>query len=140
MTVNSYDSYRENEILNADPVKLIEILYCAAIDSIVEARQYLATGAIRERSNAISKACDILIELTVSVDQSRGGDIAKNLTALYDYMQRRLLEANIQQSAPPLVEVETLLQTLLEGWRTCLLKPEVCSTEPPKQSLLTCSF
>jgi flagellar protein FliS len=126
MTVYGYDSYRESEILSADPLKLVEILYRAAIESISEARGYLAAGAIRERSNSISKACEILMELAVNVDRERGGDIAKNLIELYDYMQFRLIEANIQQIDKPLLEVNSLLQTLLEGWQSC-----VPTTTPP---------
>ncbi len=120
MTVNGYDSYRESEILSADPLKLVEILYRAAIESISDAGGHLARGAIRERSNAISKTCEILMELAQSVDLQRGGDIARNLVDLYDYMQRRLLEANIQQVDKPLLEVSGLLRTLLEGWQNCV--------------------
>jgi flagellar protein FliS len=120
MTFNGCDSYRESEILSADPLKLVEILYRAAIESISDARSYLACGAIRDRSNAISKTCEILMELAQSVDLQRGGDIAKNLIDLYDYMQHRLLEANIQQLDKPLLEVSSLLRTLLEGWQNCV--------------------
>src|SRR5258708_7301887 len=120
MTVNGYDSYRESEILSADPLKLVEILYRAAIESISEARDHLACGAIRERSNAISKACEILMELALNVDRERGGDIAKNLMELYDYMQYRLVQANIQQVDKPLMGVNSLLRTLLEGWQSCV--------------------
>jgi len=120
MTVNGYDSYRESEILSADPLKLVEILYRAAIESISEARDHLACGAIRERSNAISKACEILMELALNVDRKRGGDIAKNLIELYDYMQYRLVQSNIQQADKPLMEVTSLLRTLLEGWQSCV--------------------
>jgi flagellar protein FliS len=140
MTVNGYDSYRDSEILSADPLQLVQILYCAAIDSITEAQRHLVAGAIRERSNAISTACEILSELTLSVDQERGGDIARNLIELYDYMQRRLIEANSRQSSKPLAEVETLLRTVLEGWRTCLASVSVPSTETRGPSLLVCSF
>jgi flagellar protein FliS len=119
MTFNGYDSYRESEILSADPMKLVEILYRAAIESISDARGYLARGVIRERSNAISKACEILIELALNLDLQRGGDIARNLAKLYDYMQYRLLQANAEQTDKPLAEVDSLLRTLLEGWQNC---------------------
>jgi flagellar protein FliS len=140
MTVNGYDSYRESEILSADPLKLVEILYRAAIESIGEARGHLAAGAIRERSNAISKACEILMELALNVDLQRGGDIARNLVELYDYMQRRLLEANIQQVDRPLMEVSSLLRTLLEGWQTCLPTTTQAMAEPEPSSFRARSF
>ena len=140
MTVNGYDSYRESEILSADPLKLVEILYRAAIESISDARGYLAGGSIRERSNAISKACEILMELALNVDLERGGDVARNLAKLYDYMQYRLLKANMEQIDKPLAEVDSLLRTLLEGWQNCVQTPAAQTTEPEYSSLGAHSF
>ena len=51
-----------------------------------------------------------------ALDHQRGGEISVRLAQLYDYMQRRLIEANFQQSDPPLVEVLGLLSTLSEAW------------------------
>jgi flagellar protein FliS len=118
-SLNAYQNNQENEILSAGPLELVEILYKAAIQSIEDARRHLKSGDIRERSNAISKAGAILNELAQSLDHEKGGDISKNLTELYDYMQRKLLQANMEQIEPPLVETCKLLETLLEGWQTC---------------------
>jgi flagellar protein FliS len=116
----AYQNNRESEILSASPLELVEMLYKAAIESINDACRHLRAGEIRERSNAISKACAILSELAQSLDHEKGGAISKNLTEIYDYMQRRLLKANIEQIEPPLVEVGKLLATLLEGWQSCI--------------------
>jgi flagellar protein FliS len=86
------------------------------MDSVRNARHHLRSGEIRERSNAISKACEILFELGRSLDFERGGQISQRLGLLYDYMQRRLIEANCQQADVPLAEVLSLLVTLTEGW------------------------
>jgi flagellar secretion chaperone FliS len=94
----------------------VHLLYRGAIEAVQDARHYLADGKIAERSRAISKACAILIELSATLDHEAGGELAGRLAALYDYMQRRLLEANLQQIDPPLGEVLGLLVTLAEGW------------------------
>ena len=61
----------------------------------------------------------ILFELAISVDPSKGKDVAERLLALYDYMQSRLVEANAEQKDGPLAEVDNLLGTLQEAWSQC---------------------
>ncbi len=110
------DAYLESQVLTADPLELVRLLYRAAADATRDARLHLAAGRILERSHQVSKVHAILTQLSVTLDHERGGTLSRNLAHLYDYMQRRLLEANQQQKAEPLVEVEGLLATLLEGW------------------------
>lgn len=109
-------AYLETEILQADPLKLVQLLYRGALDSIGKARRFLQGGDIKGRSQQITKALEILTELATSLDRERGGELARTLVELYDYMQRRLQEANFQQVEAPMIEVENLLRTLLEGW------------------------
>lgn len=111
-----HGAYREDEILNADPVKLVQMLYGGALEATGAARQHLASGSIRERSRQITKAWQILYELACSLDRQQGGEIGQSLAGLYAYMQGRLLEANVQQSDAPLAEVESLLTTLGDAW------------------------
>jgi len=113
---SSHDTYLESRVLSADPLELVRLLYQGAMGAVQDARNHLAQGRIMERSRSISQACGILIELTASLDFERGGELARRLAALYDYMQKRLLEANLQQADAPLSEVSSLLSTLSEGW------------------------
>ena len=117
MAANSPNPYLQAEVLSADPIKLVQLLYRGAIDNVVTARRHLAAGEIRQRSKSITKAWEILLELIRSLDHSHGGDLSKNLASLYTYMQKRLMEANSQQSDRQLQEVEALLTTLLDGWQ-----------------------
>lgn len=112
-------AYVENEILQADPLRLVQLLYRGALDAIGKARVHLREKNIADRSRQITKATDIINELTLSIDRERGGEIAANLVELYDYMQRRLQDANFRQIEEPLVELERLLGTLLEAWEQC---------------------
>jgi flagellar protein FliS len=116
MWQNAHDAYLEERILSADPVELVHLLYEASITAVGDARRHLAAGDIRARARSISKACEILAELTSSLDHEQGGEISRRLAQLYGYMHRRLLEANFQQSDNPLAEVAGLLATLAEGW------------------------
>ena len=74
------------------------------------------------------------------MDRERGGEIAGNLIELYYYMQRRLLEANIQQTDNPLAEVDKLLRTVLEGWQSCVRAPQVPYHETETSSFQARSF
>lgn len=110
------DTYLENQVMTADPMELIRMLYRAAIDSAREARKHLAAGQIQERSKAINRAVSILGELSGSLDHTIGGDISRNLGDLYAYMIQLLMRANIHQEDAPLAETELLLATLSQGW------------------------
>lgn len=120
MRTNRYQNYNEEEILTAGPIRLIQLLYRGALDSITSARRYLKLGDIRARSGAISKAMTIVTELSLSLDHTAGGELSKNLAELYAYTQTLLIQANVRQSDPPLEEAERLLSTLLDGWQACL--------------------
>jgi flagellar protein FliS len=111
------DAYLESKILSADPMELVQMLYQAALDRTCEARDRLARGDITGRSASVSKAMAIISELTASLNHEAGGEISRNLAELYDYMLKRLLDANFKQIDGPLAETEQLLRTLLEGWR-----------------------
>ena len=124
---SSHDAYLESRVMTADPIELVNLLYQACTQAVREARRHLAEGRILDRSREINKACEIVIELATSLDYERGGEISQRLALLYDYMQRRLLEANMQQSDPPLADVLGLLSTLSEAWsgiRKAELKPQ----------------
>lgn len=118
------NAYLESQIQTADPLELVRLLYRAAGDATRSAAAHLAAGRIAERSRQISKALAILTQLAGTLDHARGGTLSRRLAELYDYMQRRLLEANQRQKAEPLEEVRSLLATLLEGWDQIRTAPE----------------
>ena len=128
--MNAYTNYLEGRVLAADPIELVRILYEEALGSIGKAADALRDGRIQNRSQAITRAQSILIELTSSLDMERGGDIARTLGELYPYLIGRLSEAHLQQKAAPLEETARLLTTLLEGWQSC----QVATTTAPTHS------
>jgi len=134
MPTNAQYKYFESRILSADPLELIEILYEAALESVENAIGHLREGNIAGRSKAISRAHAILVELGISLNRDADPTVAANLVELYDYMERRLNEANFHQIEPPLAEVAKLLGTLREGWANCrkaLLSPPPAA--PPEE-------
>ena len=132
MAATAQDAYLENRVLSADPLELVRMLYRSTLDSTRNAKAHLAAGRIPERCREISRAMTLITELAGSLDRERGGAISENLAGLYDYMQRRLLEANMRKNAEPLSEVESLLATLLEGWEQA--RPAVESASDTMQN------
>jgi len=133
----THDQYLEHEVMSSDPVKLVRILYRAAIEAVSSARAHLRAGAIRERSRQVTRALRIVHELLHSLDMETGGDVATSLARLYAYMTRRLIEGNTRQADAPLEEVERLLQTLLEAWTSIATAPPL---EPEPYEPVSCSY
>ncbi len=129
MRTKPYQNYLEEEVMAANPLQLVRLLYRGALDSITAARRHLRLGEIRSRSNAISKAMAIVTELSRSLDPGMNGELSQNLAELYGYVQSLLMDANLRQSDAPLAEAETLLSTLLEAWEHCASHASTMSRE-----------
>ena len=129
--------YVENDLLDKDPWDLVCLLYAKAIEKLNQAVSHLDAGDIDERSKAISRAMEIILELGSSLDGDAGGEIATDLARLYEYIFERLAEANAQQERAPLDEAIRLLSTLHEGWRQAKpqaeSQPTSADTLPPDQ-------
>lgn len=128
MTEGGRGAYLENEILEVDGWRLVELIYQAAIGAIGKAREHLRAGAIQARSRQITRASELVSELALSLDHRTGGELSRNLAELYDYIQRLLQEANFRQIEPPLAEAQELLCTLLEAWQQAAPRAALTST------------
>ncbi len=126
----------ETGVMGASPHRLIVMLYQGARQAIAQARMHLQQGNVPARGEAIGKAIQIVESgLQQSLNREAGGEIAERLNALYSYMSRRLLEANIKQSEAMLVEVDGLLATLEEAWIG--IAPEIArmAAQPAAESM-----
>ena len=108
----------------ADPHRLISMLFDAAIASVAMAQAHMAARRIADKGRAVSRAIRIISEgLRASLDKDAGGDLALRLDALYDYMERRLVEANARNDAAIFNEVIGLLNDLAAAWRKAAPTP-----------------
>lgn len=124
------EAYLAN-VLSADPMELVCLLYQHAQDAVRDARQHLKNRDIAARGKAISKAVALIGELNGSLDHNAGGAISANLKDLYGYMTRRLTEANLKQQDAPLAEVESLLSTLGQAWQEARAQQATASHAAP---------
>ena len=101
---------------DASPHQLIKMLLEGALERVATASGAMARGEVAVSGESIGKAIGIVDSLRVSLDREQGGQIAANLSALYDYMTRRLLEANATRDPDMLGEVAGLLREIKVAW------------------------
>lgn len=134
----------ETGVVSASPQQLILMLYEGAIAAIAAAEQHLRLDNIAARGESISKAISIIDDgLKASLDLSVGGELAKNLSDLYQYMARRLLQANLKNDPAGLEEVRQLLLQLNDAWVSLAATTKVVaaqSSAPPQSRRAATSY
>ncbi|MGI6407094.1 MAG: flagellar export chaperone FliS [Thiopseudomonas sp.] len=100
----------------ADPHRLIQMLMEGGLTRLAQARGAMERGQIALKGELIGKAIGIIGGLRQGLDLEKGGEIAGNLDSLYDYMTRRLMDANVKNDPAILEEVSGLLREVKEGW------------------------
>ncbi len=103
-------------IQTATPLQLVIMLYDGAIKFMRAAIKEMEKGNVEKQNELLVRAQDIITELLISLDEEKGGDIAKNLKMLYIYMKNRLIEANINDDIKAVEEVIELMKSLKEAW------------------------
>ncbi|PIK14447.1 flagellar export chaperone FliS [Halobacteriovorax sp. JY17] len=109
-------AYKKTSIHTASKEQILLMLYQAAIKSCKKAIEAIGEKNIPAKGEHIGKLQDIVIELNNSLDFEVGGDIAKELSSLYDFILFSSTQANIKIDAEPLNGCLNVLNTLYEGW------------------------
>lgn len=112
--------YQNNHIQgsaeSASPHRLVQMLMEGALDKMLAAKRFLADGNIEQKGRQISWAISIIDGLRACINKDQGGDVAMELSSLYDYMERRLFEANLKNDSTMVDEVAQLMMQLKSGW------------------------
>ncbi len=106
----------QSAVGGATPHRLIQMLLEGAINKITMAKGYMNHNDVPNKGSHISWAIAIIGGLRGSLNKEAGGAIAQNLDDLYDYMCRRLVQANLNNQPELLDEVNALLRELKSGW------------------------
>jgi flagellar secretion chaperone FliS len=124
---NALAQYRkinnESAVEGATPHRLIQMLMSGGLDRLAQAKGAMERDDIAGKGLLIGKAISIIAGLQASLDRTYSSELAARLESLYDYMQRRLFEANIKNDSTILDEVADLLRTVKSGWDE--IAPEV---------------
>ena len=105
----------ETSIMDADPHRLIQLLIDGALARMAAARGHIERNEIEQRNAMINKAIKIIAGLQESLNMD-AGEISQNLERLYDYMSRRLFEANLKNDVAILDEVINLMTEIKTAW------------------------
>lgn len=112
--------YRQNHVQGgidgASPHRLVQMLMEGALEKILAAKGFMANKDIAKKGEQISWAISIIDSLRSCLNVEVGGDFARNLLDLYNYMEQRLLAANIDNDPTILDEVGQLMLQVKSGW------------------------
>jgi flagellar protein FliS len=104
------------EVMEADPHKLIQLLLEGALTRLAMSKNFIEQGNYEAKNEKIGRTVDIICALQESLDHEKGGEVSKNLERLYDYMSRRLFDANRLNDTDIVNEVMGLLLEVKSGW------------------------
>ena len=113
----AYKQYKQVQVKTANNEKLLIMLYQGCIKFLKLAKKSVDEDDIEGANNYIIRSQDIIRELMNTLDMEKGGDIANNLYQLYDFMNRKLIEANINKDKEKIKIVEDMMAELLEAWK-----------------------
>jgi flagellar protein FliS len=109
--------YHQTQILTTSGVHLVVLLYDSAIQSLELAREGMIQNNYEDKARFLGRAVAIVTELSNVLDFEKGGDIAKSLHRLYDYMLAEFLQANLRNDPHRLTGPLRCLSNLREAWR-----------------------
>ena len=119
-------------VAGADPHALVQMLMDASVERLTSARACIERGEIARKAKLLHSAVVLIAELRGSLDLKKGGELAQNLSDLYDYMARRLIQANLSSDAHAITEVLSLLGEIRSAW--VAIGPEVKRGTPAAAS------
>lgn len=115
---SKYDSYKEQAILTASPEELTLMLYDGAVKFLKKAKIHMEQKDIENSNNTLLRAQAIIIELNATLNMDY--EISNNLRDLYDFMTRRIGDANIEKDCKIVDEVLGLAVDLRDTWKEAM--------------------
>ncbi len=113
---NPYSSYRTTQTITASQTQLIVMLHDGAIRFLAQAALAISNKDYPEKGVNFEKVANIVLHLWGTLDKERGGELAGNLDNIYAYMQRRLMQANLNDDLEIIKELMQHLRALRSSW------------------------
>lgn len=111
------EQYAQTKIQTASGGDLVIMLYQGCIKFLRLAKKSMEEDNIHNTNEYLIRSQDIIMELLTTLDGEKGGEVATNLAALYEYMYRELIQANMKKDPERIDQVEGMLLELLEAWK-----------------------
>jgi len=103
-------------VVTSDGYHLVQLLLEGALERLAMAKGHMERGEMAEKGKRLGRVLDIVTELRGTLDLERGGDIARNLRDLYDYMEAVIVRANVGNRTDLLDELSDLIREIKLGW------------------------
>lgn len=104
------------EIEQASPHRLVEMLYEGFLKHAAKARVAMENGQYNIKAHNVNLAMNILVGLKGGLDDQTNPELAARLFELYDYCERRLLDASARRDVTGFDEVDGLIRQIKEAW------------------------
>jgi len=118
--MSGYESYKNNSVMTAKPEELTLMLYEGAIKFNNQAMVAIDEKNMQEAHRLITKVEDIILEFKSTLNMDY--EVSKNMYDMYDYIYRRLTEANVKKDKSALVEIHEYLQGFRDTWKEAMTK------------------
>ena len=117
MYQNGIRAYQKTGVLTADPKRIVLMCYELAIGHLKKAKTHFELKEFEAKAKSLQTAMDVIHELRQALDFNLGGEVAKNLDALYHYMTNRLMDGDLKKDLKAFDEVTDMLEELLSAWK-----------------------
>lgn len=115
MAVNkAYTAYKAASVSNSKPEDLVMMLYTGLVRFIMQAQKAIESNDVEKAHENITRAQDIISELQASLNMEY--EISHNMMLLYDYLYRRLVDANVKKDHAILDEVLKFATEFRDTW------------------------
>lgn len=112
----AFKAYQKTNIESADNLKLIIMCYEAAINDLKNAKELHEQKNMEASYDKVRHAQDIVTELLVGLDYEQGGEIARNLSRLYNFFLRQMIGINSRQDTAVYQHIINMLAELKDAW------------------------
>ena len=116
---NPYSKYKEQSISTATPEELTLMLYNGCIKFMNLAEIFIDEKNLEKVNTNIQKAQDIINELNLTLNMDI--EISTNLRQLYDYVNSRLVDANINKDKTALDDAKTIVSEMRDTWKEAIV-------------------
>jgi len=113
---NAYNTYKNNSVNYASKEQLLLMLLDGAVKYAKIGRQAIVDDDIQKKHDNLIKTQDIFYELMISLDRNAGGEWGDNLYAVYEFINQRLMEANMKKDVKIMDEIIPLIEEVRDLW------------------------
>ncbi|RJQ51090.1 MAG: flagellar export chaperone FliS [Desulfobacteraceae bacterium] len=114
---NRIGAYRKNDVITADSKTLVVMCYDALITNLKLAKVKYSEKEYEAKEKAVTKSMNVITALMEALDFAKGGQIAKNLDAIYSYMLRRITYADVNKDMAVFDELIRIAEELGGAWK-----------------------